>query len=114
MSEQRTTKDQVWADQFGRRCSKAIPGVYEGDHWCVGATKKGTICARDEAAARALFKEITGEDAVKCGRLPYGAHPSLNVIVYESGSTSAQGSFCFDPDNCMGYSSCPKRRACSE
>lgn len=112
--DQLTEVREVWLDQFGRRCTHAIHGVYEGDYWCVGASKKGTVCARDESAAKTLFKELTGEEAVKCGRLPYGASPALNIIVYPGGSTSAQGSFCFDPDNCMGYSSCPKRRACSE
>lgn len=108
------TETEVWIDEFGRRCSKAIEGVYEGDYWCVGATKKGTVCARDKDAAMALFKELTGEDAIKCGGLPYGSSPFLNVIVYKDGSLSTWGGFCFDPDKCMGYSSCPQRRACSE
>lgn len=109
-----TANPKVWTDEFGRRCSHYNPGTYEGPFWCVGSTKRGSVCAADESVARAVFKEITGEDALKCGRLPYGASPSLNIIVYSETSTSAQGNFCFDPDNCMGYSSCPKRRACSE
>lgn len=104
----------VWMDSCGRRWSNAVPGVYPDNFWCVGATRKGSICALDEAAARALFKELAGEDAVKCDRLPYGASPALNVIVYPGGFLSTQANVCFDPDHCIGHLSCPKRRTCSE
>ena len=114
MSAQLPEDKQVWTDEFGRRCSKAVKGIWNAPHWCVGTTKHGTVAAPTEEAARALFKELTGEDIVKCGRLPYGADPALNVIVYPSGQRSTDGYFCFAPARCVGHSSCPRRRACSE
>lgn len=109
-----TTDQEVWLDKFGRRHTRAVKDVYAGPWWCVGESKKGTVAAPDEEAARALFKELTGEDASKCGRLPYGASPALNIVVYPDGSRSCEGYFCFDPNRCMGHSSCPAGRACSE
>lgn len=47
-----------------------------------------------------------GKDAVSAKRIPYPAGTQLNP--------GKMISLCWDPHNCAGRSSCPKRRACSE
>lgn len=94
----------------------AEEGVYKRPYWCVGKTQKACAAAKNKHEARKLFYRVTGEYAVKCNPLPYGPPYSriLNVVIYPDGSRSTHGYFCFSPDECAGYSSCPQRRACSE
>lgn len=64
----------------------------------------------DEASK--LAEEITGKKVISLEGLPYPASPVLN-----QNSDWPAGwamTLCFDPENCKGRSSCPKRRACSE
>jgi len=115
MSQDNLPADEsTWTDEFGRLCSKAVEGVYAAPYWCIGTKARGTVAASSADAAKALFKKLTGEEAIHGGRLPYGAMPALNVVHYPSGHRNTDGFFCSSPETCMGHTSCPGRRACSE
>ncbi|HEY3498027.1 MAG TPA: hypothetical protein VGK73_25185 [Polyangiaceae bacterium] len=70
----------------------------EGKGACLGAANEGE--------ALALATKLAGRTAVRARLLPYAADPLLN--------RDAGTSLCFDPEHCAGFSSCPKRYACSE
>lgn len=61
---------------------------------------------------KALTEEELGRKVSKVESLPYPADPRLITVEWEPyGKTP---SFCFDPRNCAGSSSCPKRYSCTE
>jgi len=69
--------------------------------------KPGTVDANDEAEAKEIASAITKDEVISASILPYGAHPRLD-------KANRGGDFCFDPEQCKGRSSCPRRYACSE
>jgi len=72
----------------------------------------GCVEAKDEAAAAALAKEITGFDAVSVKNLPYPANPRINQ--YDDPKHGVCPSFCFAQVKCSGNTSCPQRYSCVE
>lgn len=48
--------------------------------------------------------EITGCVALSAKGLPYPARPQLNKV---------GEAWCYSPEKCQGYSSCPNKYACS-
>lgn len=72
----------------------------------------GCVEAKNEQAAAAIAKEITGFDASSVQDLPYPANPRINKhIDLKYGECP---SFCFAPNQCAGRTSCPQRYSCTE
>lgn len=72
----------------------------------------GCVEAKDEKAAAAIAKEITGFDAASVKNLPYPANPRINQ--YDDPKHGVCPSFCFAPTKCAGNTSCPQRYSCVE
>jgi hypothetical protein len=72
----------------------------------------GCVEAKDEQAAAAVAKEITGFDATSVKDLPYPAAPRINK--YEDPRYGVCPSFCFTPKTCCGRTSCPQSYSCVE
>jgi hypothetical protein len=65
---------------------------------------------RDEVAA--LAEKFTGKKVIAITQLPYAARPVLNRSPdWPAGWAMV---FCYDPKNCGGLSSCPRRTACCD
>ena len=58
----------------------------------------------------ALATEIKGVEATEIRSLPYPANPRLNRQEHQG--SGACPSFCFQPHQCAGRTSCPLRYAC--
>jgi hypothetical protein len=76
--------------------------------WWAKSHEKG-VCVeaatKDEAIT--LAEEYFSERVDSCDRLPYPANPRF-------GRQTVCPSFCYSPNYCVGYRSCPKPYACSE
>lgn len=73
----------------------------------------GCVQAANHAEARDLAEAKTGRGVVEVKELPYPASPRL--VTYDSGAGyGVTPSFCIDPQSCQGFTSCPKRRSCTE
>lgn len=68
--------------------------------------RRGT--SREEM--KKLAAETKGVAVTRIRSLPYPAQPRLNP--QEDPEFGVTPSFCFDPRNCAGSTSCPKRYSC--
>lgn len=77
-----------------------------------GRTRKTySVDAKDENDACRIAAEklhIVPGEVASCKRLPYPAEPRINY------TGESMPSFCFQPEQCCGRSSCPRAIACSE
>lgn len=79
--------------------------------WVRFATRQpGTVFAESEQDAIAKGAKITGCKATYAAPLPYPAEPIINA----ADNTHGTPSFCFEPEQCAGRTSCPRRHACCE
>lgn len=86
-------------------CVHVGAGVYEkakrlyphSDEW----SQRNQVLENEAASYAGLFAPVESIQS-----LPYGAWPSLDG--------HRPGDFCFTPERCAGWSSCPRNYACSE
>lgn len=73
------------------------------------ATTQDPICieAEDEAAATTVAENSQFTVVKVLGTLPYPAYPRV-------GPKSDCPTFCSHPNECVGYSSCPRDLACND
>jgi hypothetical protein len=71
--------------------------------------KPGCVEAVTAEAAMEAVREL---NPVSAERLPYPAAPRLVIVEY--GEYGKMPSFCYEPEQCKGYSSCPQRRSCTD
>jgi hypothetical protein len=66
-------------------------------------------CCEGRSLSAAIIKaeDITGKIVSSGKCIPYPAVP----VIYQESTCPA---FCYDPARCLGKSSCPKDRACTE
>ncbi len=73
-----------------------------------------TASCQGESAmdAKSIAKAITGKNVIEVWNLPY---PSANCLWKHDHPVYGQTpSFCYEPEDCKGRTSCPKRYACTE
>lgn len=87
---------------------------YVGPYWVTFEHyASGCVEALNEEEARRIGEEIAGQPVADCDRLPYPAHPRLNIhIIPELGQ--ACPSFCYAPQQCKGRGCCPQNYSCTE
>lgn len=92
----------------------APPAEYIGPYWVTFENyASGCVEALNETEARRLGEEIAGQPVADCDRLPYPAHPRLNIhVIPELGQ--ACPSFCYAPQQCKGRGCCPQNYSCTE
>lgn len=74
--------------------------------------KPACVEAGDEESAAISGFSLTGAKVLTCKVLPYPALPRLNP--YKDPQYGVCPAFCYTPEKCAGFTSCPGSYSCTD